>query len=323
VLTFGCIALLCALAQAPAITVAAPEIDLGSIADDQPVLGRFEVRNTGQSDLHLLRIVPACGCTSTLPGKRVLAPGEAAGIEVRFNPKGAQGRVVKTLQVFTDDPGHASVELALRAEIVQELRAEEPGVAFLEVGRKELRKGSIRLLSGNGLPVRTAGAKVLCPAFMTAVLRQEGEDAWLDLALAGSLLPGGAGFEHVVVRTARGSTLRVEVAWSRQVVIRCEPERVAWVEAAGVPRRTRVALTQVSGRAFRVLSATCDHPLVQVRILPAPPGARQELELTLAGTVAPGLLQTQVLVKLDDPGQPDLAIRVSAAIQDASGHVPP
>lgn len=76
--------------------------DTGEIFDEEPATVEFQFRNIGAGPLTITNIKPSCGCTVPQMEKSVYAPNEVGTIRVQFDPKGRQGAVSRTIQVFTD-----------------------------------------------------------------------------------------------------------------------------------------------------------------------------------------------------------------------------
>lgn len=76
--------------------------DAGEIFDLEPAALEFKFRNVGGGPLTITSIKPTCGCTVPDMEQTVYEPNEVGTIKVAFDPKGRQGNVARTIQVFTD-----------------------------------------------------------------------------------------------------------------------------------------------------------------------------------------------------------------------------
>lgn len=110
----------------PDITlVPSPSLDLGTILDNAaPVIGTFEIRNDGQSDLEVLSISPNPGSdlgytvVSAPSGGTLIGPGNAETVEVEFSPTvGDLGTKTLTLSIETTDPDESEVEYDVTIEV--------------------------------------------------------------------------------------------------------------------------------------------------------------------------------------------------------------
>jgi cytochrome c553 len=116
----------CGIADKPAPMAVAPAkplpvlmfqpdtLDLGQVAEGKAAEGDLLLRNTGSVPLTITDIQTSCGCTTGMPGQRLLPPGGFTLVHVRVDTFAKQGKVDKTLWV-SDDQGHtAMAHLLLR-----------------------------------------------------------------------------------------------------------------------------------------------------------------------------------------------------------------
>ncbi len=89
--------------------------DTGEILDLEPVTVKFEFRNVGPGPLTITRVQSSCGCTVPELDKKVYEPNEYGFITATFDPKGLQGDVGRSVQVFTDSISHPSTTINVRS----------------------------------------------------------------------------------------------------------------------------------------------------------------------------------------------------------------
>ena len=308
----------CLAQPAPHISFDATHFDFGKITSDAKVAHRFKVTNTGKATLNITQLNPSCGCTSTVLGKWSLAPEESTEIEVTFNPAGFRGLSRKSIQVVSDDPANPRTTLTFEAEVLREVMPSTDSVFFQDLVRSVPRKASIKFTSGNDSPVTLTGTKIPGAPYLTAALRKDGRDAWMDLTLDGRKVPAGrqSGADAVIVRTsnAKVPAITVTVQWEMRASVVADPARVAWSEAAGKELRAKVTLKQVDGKPFRILSSKSSNSLVSLDGVDKTPAARQDFEVVLADKARPGLYTEKVTLALDDPEQPELELPVTASL---------
>jgi hypothetical protein len=100
----------CALhAQSP--TVKAPKLivdtvntELGEIYSGLVKHFSVEIKNGGNDTLKIVSIKPSCGCTTVKAPKSILLPGESDTVSLDFNTTGMRGRVVKNVDIESNDP---------------------------------------------------------------------------------------------------------------------------------------------------------------------------------------------------------------------------
>jgi hypothetical protein len=74
--------------------------------DDPPKTFRFEMTNSGDRPLNVMRIQTTCSCVSATTSQNQLNPGEKATVTVRYNPRGHWGRFEHKVFIYTQ-PGNA------------------------------------------------------------------------------------------------------------------------------------------------------------------------------------------------------------------------
>lgn len=310
---------LCLVQGAPRIAFDSLHHDFGKIGGDSKVTHRFKVSNQGKATLNITRLNPSCGCTSTVLGKWSLAPGESTEVEVTFNPAGFRGLSRKSIQVISDDPQIPTQTLTFEAEVVREIMPSTESIFFQDVVRSAPRKASVKLESGNGKPVQITDVKAGNAPWLAMSTRQAGQDAWVDFTLDGRKVPAGkqVGADSVTVRTAnpRVPTININVQWELRPSVTSDPVRVAWVEAAGQDRATTLTVKQVDNKPFRILSAKTTNPLLRVDLGARIAAPSHKIQVIMGAKAKAGSYMEKVLLTLDDPDQPELEVRVSAALR--------
>jgi len=312
-------AVVCMAQAAPHISFDATHFDFGKIPGDVKVSHRFKVTNTGQAPLNITRLNPSCGCTSTVIGKWTLAPQESTEVEVAFNPAGFRGLSRKSIQVISDDPASPTTTLTFEADVVREIMPSTDSVFFQDLVRSVPRKASVKLASGTDKPVKLTEARAPGAPYLSAALRQDGKDAWVDITLDGHKIPAGrtVGADAIIVTTANPKvpTVTLTVQWELRASVVADPVRVAWSETVGQELHTKVVLKQADGKPFRILSARTTNPVLTVEGITKAAAPRQEIEVVLAADAKPGLYTEKVILALDDPNQPELELRVAASLR--------
>ena len=109
------------LANAPAFKVASTTYDLGKIKGSTQNEVEFKFTNEGKSDLILRYIRASCGCTAVQQGSQGVGikPGESSSIKATFNSGSYNGKVTKTIYVYSNDPKNSEVVLMLTADVEQ------------------------------------------------------------------------------------------------------------------------------------------------------------------------------------------------------------
>ncbi len=303
----------------PVITFNKTHHDFGKIPGDKKVTYRFKVSNTGKAFLNITQLNPSCGCTSSNAGKWSLAAGESTEIEIGFDPKTFRGAVRKSLQVVSDDPANPVSTLTFEAEVIHEITPSTTALFFLDVQRSQGRKGSLRLISGNGQPVVVTEVRSPGAPYLAATWKAEGKDVAIDVTLDAKKIPTSRlhGLDNLVIQTnnPRFGSIPIQVQWALQANITATPDRVAWSEAPGAALSKPVTLSHVQNRPFRITGVrTTQDALVSVSGVGAAAAVSHKVQVNFKGQKE-GFYNEKVIFSTDDPEQPELELRVSVVLQ--------
>lgn len=206
--------------EVPRLQVDAEQHDFGPLVQNRAVTHVFKVRNAGSAPLTIRRVVPACGCTSTLLGQSTLAPGEATDLQVTLNTTGMSGRVRKTVLVESDDPERPNLTLAFEGDMMRDVEPPEREVWFDRLTPKVRRKASVSFESGTGSPIEVTDADLSEAPWLGVATREQDGRLWVDLDLLARRLPRGqaSGTDSITlhVRNPRPSRVRLNVHWARK-----------------------------------------------------------------------------------------------------------
>lgn len=128
-------------AEQPRMQFKESTIDFGDVESGKVVDVNFEFENTGDSVLIIKNISTSCGCTAAKLEKREYAPGEKGVIPVKFNTKGYNGRVTKTITIATNDQENVYSRLKIEGKItLTEFSAIELAPDKIDFEKVELNK---------------------------------------------------------------------------------------------------------------------------------------------------------------------------------------
>ena len=119
--------------------------DFGYIPKGATVTHRFVLSNVGEKPMKIVKVKPACGCTSAPLTKDELGPGESTDLDVIFNSRGFNGKATKTVTINTDDSLNPVTTLQFTVDAggaVPTLIFEPADVTFdsVAVGKKVTKK---------------------------------------------------------------------------------------------------------------------------------------------------------------------------------------
>lgn len=297
--------------------------DFGRISGDRRVTYQFKVFNRGKAPVQIKQVLPSCGCTSTVSGQWYLKPGESTHLEIAFDPRGFRGTVHKSVQVIGEIAGNPpegfSRTLTFQAEVIREIVPSTTTLFFNEVPRTGFRKTSLTLASGNGQTVKVTRVDIPGAPYLSASVRQTGQDAVVEVGFNGRAVPQGKsdGVDTLTIQTTNPKVpyVRASVQWDLKAKIHASPERIAWVDNAGRELRSNLILTHADGKAFRVTNAHSTSSLLRVEGLGGAAAAKHELKVVLGARGRSGILNEWITFQTDEPDQPELKLRVSAVLR--------
>jgi hypothetical protein len=125
-------------------------IDFGEVESGQVVDINFEFENTGDTILLIKNISTSCGCTATKLEKKEYQPGEKGIIPVKFNSRGLNARITKSITVATNDKETPYSRLKITGKVVLkdfaaiELEPDQLNFEKVKMGKDYSKKISIK-----------------------------------------------------------------------------------------------------------------------------------------------------------------------------------
>lgn len=101
------------LENSPVAYFKVTEYDFGEVKEGTNIFYRFELQNTGKSELEIRKVSTSCGCTISNVDKTTLKAGENCFVSASFNTGGRVGEQQKTITVVTNDPNKTIIILSL------------------------------------------------------------------------------------------------------------------------------------------------------------------------------------------------------------------
>lgn len=120
-------------ANSSSIKIDKPSFDFGKVSQGTKVKHDFVVRNMGNAELKIDKLVSSCGCTASHASSNTIAPGAESKILVEFDSSGFSGEKVKTVQLYSNDPQRPIETLTLSGTIEPDVQVEPANIFFKEV----------------------------------------------------------------------------------------------------------------------------------------------------------------------------------------------
>lgn len=113
------------ISVSPILTIAQKSNNLGKVERGQRVLSKFEVKNTGKSDLKMVNVESACACVSHRIVPSILKPGESGTLELYYMPR-TTGDQKERVKLICNDITQPSLEIVLQATVVEAMSTTSP-----------------------------------------------------------------------------------------------------------------------------------------------------------------------------------------------------
>ena len=128
----------------------------GTIDPGTPVTHTFEFKNTCSSTVEIDRAQASCGCTAAIVSEKVVKPGTAAKIEVKFTPpQGSRGKVSKTVSLYLKGETTPHTVLRFSADIKTDLDIQPTYINLLgaEVGKPITGKATVKNVTDKDIEI--------------------------------------------------------------------------------------------------------------------------------------------------------------------------
>ena len=182
--------------------------DVGRIDDVNDVEVRFTIQNQGDSDLELIEVVAACGCT-VVDFDEVIDPGSSGSVWVTLKPQGYSGALARSVRVYTNDAGNPYMDFVIKAMIAPSVYM-VPGYARLvAIAGQEVEPVQQVIWAGDLDPFKVLGATTELDFVELEVrLAEESErasqgigDQWIVTVRLTGTPPNSDFSDTVVIRT--------------------------------------------------------------------------------------------------------------------------
>ena len=102
----------------PVLTFEKTTHDFGRVIQGERLTYAFKFKNTGKSNLIISSTSASCGCTTSIPPKEPIRPGESGEIKVTFDSKRKSGNV-KNSVVVAANTYPVNTVITITAEVIE------------------------------------------------------------------------------------------------------------------------------------------------------------------------------------------------------------
>lgn len=301
-------------AKRSVMKVDSPIHDFGKVPEGKKVSHDFVVRNTGNADLIIQQIVPACGCTAASSDGNTISPGAESAIHVELDTSGFSGKSVKTIRLITSDLDSPSTTLTMTGEIEPNVTVEPSSVNFGEISKTEIadKKAEVVVRTRPGSGIKLGNVR----SFSRSVKVEELGGSDTEKRLAISLLPVAALGEvrdRVMVEAIGGDrvAINVPVFGSVKGSLRLKPGIVSFgiIEGDRVLERT-VKLENKGNQPVSVKSLTSSDPALSVTYDEVKKGRLFDIHLALDPKKVNADLRASIRVSTDSTEEGELSFNV-------------
>jgi hypothetical protein len=101
----------------PVIFLPETEHDFGKMKQGDVVKYTFKIINKGTASLRIRDITTSCGCTAAVVKDKDIPAGKEGEILVQFDSSGKQGKLSRTITVFSNDPKTTYKNIRIFADV--------------------------------------------------------------------------------------------------------------------------------------------------------------------------------------------------------------
>lgn len=130
------------MTKQPKIELSHEQFYFGFMPMNAIVQHSYWIRNKGNDTLQIISVKPGCGCTTAPLSKEKIAPDDSALLKVTFDSKNMVGKMVKDVEIFSNDPQKPSTSVRFFAVVNREhdfVRATPNALRFSKFGSKDGR----------------------------------------------------------------------------------------------------------------------------------------------------------------------------------------
>jgi hypothetical protein len=306
----------------PVIEILSYEHDFGQVSQGLKLSHDFIVKNSGNQDLIIRELNPSCGCTAAVLEDPILKPGMVTSVRVSFDTAGFTGSKIKTVRVYSNDPGNASLVLRVKADIIPEIFAEPSKVEIFNVRR--LNKVStmflVKSVDGTEVPLKDIISKSDF-IIVSSEVNDKGE-VEVDVSTSPDMPPGKLR-SRIVVRTTnpRVPVINVPVIIDvvRDIVI--EPKSINFgylSKGVNDPVSRKLVISRAEGtpEGVKALKASSSSKSISVNLEVAEDETQQLIVSLLPGSE--GVIRGYITLEIShpDPAERIIEIPIYAVIDN-------
>lgn len=289
------------------------EHDFGEIWVGTQLNYVFEVKNTGNLPLELLKIKPSCGCTVAKNYDKTIAPGATGKIPITLNSKRLNGQFTKTIRVTSNDPNRETVTLRVKGNAKPYVQINPRFVNFPTIKAHEEKSAKVKLTNNSPQPLKLTLPRQKFGQSFTAELIEKipGEEYEL-LVHAKPPYREGPNRANIQIKTniAEQPLLSIRTTAIVKPTLEVLPKQLLIRQARNKEWTQRITLTNNGESPVILLSASSNEEKFGLAIEPIREGFKYVVKVTIPGGYTPPESGRTIILETDDPKKSKLTVPV-------------
>ncbi len=286
-----------------------PRYCFGELDNTQTVTHTFVLLNAGNAPVRIARVRTTCKCTTALPQKEVIAPGQEFGLTVNVKLRGQKGQIKETVFVETEGLDANVLMLVVEGTATESVHIAPYGASFGKVHFRDIVRKKI-VITPKDMTADFAVTGVKSDSAQFDVSYEIAKQSFVVDVRTKPPLEIGSFLHHVYIRTNRNKCPLIALPVCIQVVgdLYFKPKQLMVSNygkvSTTVTRFLYIAPNQ--DREFHVLAIHAPLPSIKIKIIRLDQGA---CFVQLSG-IKPSedLNGKQLRIKTDVPGQEEVTI---------------
>lgn len=289
-----------------------PLFDFGTVMQGDVVKHDFTIRNKGNADLLISRVVASCGCTAGNVEPNVIPAGGEGIVKVEFNTSGFSGEKLKTVRIYSNDLDEAVSVVSLKGNIETGVTISPNTLNFGKVflGSDKMPELDVKVSTREGISI----SEVKTFSKLLVVNTEKTSDGVVAKVSIAPDVPIGEFRDRILVglEGASNSSLAVPVFASVKGDLDLEPESVSFGVVEGGDRIERSVRIKAVEKELQleVLGVKSSNEAVSVESKEVKKGQEFVIHLSLDPSKLSEDLRASIEIKTNSKVQPTVSFNV-------------